>query len=272
MRLALWALCIALTTAGCASHDTAEIPDDVPELRPGILAGYLKPEAMPDSAAILPPPPAEGSAAMARDMEAAKAALALHDTPRWDLATADAELMFPAAAGTFACALGAEVTEADAPNTYLLLRRTLADLGLSTYGAKNRYVRPRPFMLNGQPICTPQEEEMLRGDGSYPSGHSAIGWGWALILAELAPARQNQLLARGRAFSESRMICNVHWQSDVEAGRSMGAAALARLHADPVFQAQLDLAREEVAGLLADGPAPQRDCAAEADALSPAGG
>jgi acid phosphatase (class A) len=148
-----------------------------------------------------------------------------------------------------------------------LLRRTLADLGLSTYGAKNRYVRPRPFMLNGGAICTPEQEELLRGDGAYPSGHSAIGWGWALILAELAPGRENELLARGRAFSESRMVCNVHWLSDVAEGRTMGAAAVARLHADPVFRAQLDLAREEMSSLLASGGAPDRDCPAEAAAL-----
>jgi len=38
----------------------------------------------------------------------------------------------------------------------------------------------------------------------------------------------------------------VHWQSDVEAGRLMAAAAFARLQADPIFRAQLDLARAEV--------------------------
>ena len=30
-------------------------------------------------------------------------------------------------------------------------------------------------------------------------GHTAIGWGFALILSELAPDRADDLLARGRA-------------------------------------------------------------------------
>ncbi len=262
---------LALLAAGCAQVQRVEIPDTVPELRPGILQGYLAPEALPDSAALVPPPPAEGSAAEARDQEASAAALALRGTPRWDLAAADAVLTFPEAADTFSCALGARISEQAAPNLYLVLRRSLADLGLSTYAAKNRYQRPRPFVVNGEPTCTPDEEEALRSNGAYPSGHSAIGWGWGLILAELAPERANELLGRGRAFAESRMVCNLHWWSDVVQGQRMGAAAVARLHADPVFRAQLDLARAEVAALLAHGEPPARDCAAEAAALSAVG-
>jgi acid phosphatase (class A) len=79
------------------------------------------------------------------------------------------------------------------------------------------------------------------------------------------------LLARGRAFAESRMFCNLHWWSDVVEGQQMGAAAVARLHADPVFRAQLDLARDEVDALLASNEAPAWDCASEAAALTPAG-
>ena len=70
---------------------------------------------------------------------------------------------------------------------------------------------------------------MLREDGSYPSGHNAIGWASALILAEIAPERADLVLARGRAFGQSRVICNVHWQSDASEGRTMGAAAVARM-------------------------------------------
>ena len=38
-------------------------------------------------------------------------------------------------------------------------------------------------MLDGQPICTPEKEQSLRAQGSYPSGHTSIGWAWALVLA-----------------------------------------------------------------------------------------
>ena len=47
-------------------------------------------------------------------------------------------------------------------------------------------------------------------DGSCPSGHTDIGWGWALILSEIAPDRTDAILERDRAFGESRVVCNVH--------------------------------------------------------------
>jgi acid phosphatase (class A) len=65
------------------------------------LAGYLEPEALPNRLALLPPPPAEGSAAFALDEAVSRKSLALRGTPRWELASEDAELMFAEAAGTF---------------------------------------------------------------------------------------------------------------------------------------------------------------------------
>jgi acid phosphatase (class A) len=194
--------------------------------------------------------------------------LKLRGTPRWDLATSDANLYFPAAADVFSCSLGIPVTEEDTPQLYMLLRRSLADIGLASYSAKNAYQRERPFMVNGQPICTPEEEEVLRKDGSYPSGHTSIGWGWALILSELSPEQTDALIARGRAFGESRNVCNVHWYSDVVAGRMVGAAAVAKLHQNDQFLAAMDGAREDIARARLAGLAPTGDCAAEASALA----
>jgi acid phosphatase (class A) len=253
---------------GCASSESQRKPSAVPEIYPGYLAGYLQPEMLPNSIAFLPLPPIEGSAALALDKEDSLKSLALHGTPRWALAAKDAELLFPEAAETFSCALNAPVTEQDTPHLYMLLRRTLMDAGLSTYSAKNKYKRPRPFMVNGEPICTPRKIERLKTSGSYPSGHTAIGWAWALILTEIAPDRADTILARGRAFGESRNICNVHWHSDVVAGRLVGAAVVARLHADPIFRADLEDAKAELESVRAKGLKPTRDCQKEADALA----
>ena len=40
------------------------------------------------------------------------------------------------------------------------------------------------------------------------------------------------ILQRGIAFGQSRVICGAHWQSDVDAGRLVGSAAVAKLHAN----------------------------------------
>ena len=260
-------VCILLFI-GCTSADTIKIPTDVPEIHPGLLAGYLDTEALPKSLELIPPPPGDGSAAMALDEEVSRKALTLRDTPRWNLAIEDANLHFPEALGAFSCALGIPITEKNTPHLCMLLRRSGADAGLSTYTAKKHYQRNRPFMVNGEPACTPREEHLLRKDGSYPSGHTALGWAWALILTEIAPEKADAILARGRAFGESRNICNVHWHSDVVEGRFMGAAAVAKLHSDPVFCAELEAAKREYKDAVAKDLAPTRDCDAEADALS----
>jgi len=268
----LFPLVVVLTsvvlTTGCASSGKLSKPAPVPEVEPGFLAGYLPREALPNSLFLLPPPPAAGSAAQAYDEEVSRKALALRGTPRWALANEDANLMFPQAAGTFSCALNAPITEQDTPHLYMLLRRTLSNAAVSTYRAKNHYQRTRPFMVNKEPICPTDEEKPYIKKDSYPSGHAAIGWAWALILSEISPEQADAILARGRTFGESRMICNVHRQSDVIEGRVMGAAAVARLHADPTFRADLEAAKAELAAVRANGLKPQRDCTAEAAAMA----
>lgn len=79
----------------------------------------------------------------------------------------------------------------------------------------------------------------------------AHGWPprWALILTEIVPEHTDAILQRGYEFGQSRIICNVHWQSDVDAGRIMGAAAVARLHADAGFIADLAQAKAEAQAL-----------------------
>ncbi|MCC8536140.1 phosphatase PAP2 family protein [Xanthomonas axonopodis pv. poinsettiicola] len=231
--------------------------------------GYLDTSQLPDSLRLVPAPPADGSAALANDEAVAKAMLALRGTPRWDLAARDAVLSFPAAANSFGCALGVQVDQAATPHLLRLLERSMRDASTSTSAAKAHYQRPRPFMRNAQPICTPDDDAGLRKNGSYPSGHTAIGWAWGLILSEIAPAQRDALLARGRAFGDSRLVCNVHWQSDVIQGRIMGAATVAALHGDPAFEKDLAAARKEIDKARAT-PLPSAAataCAAESAAL-----
>jgi acid phosphatase (class A) len=262
------ALILLSLSSGCAGGGALSRTADSPVAGPVFLTGYLAPAALPDSSLLLPPPPAAGSAAQALDDELNREYQALRGTRRWSMAARDADTTFPQAAGIFSCAVNAPLSERETPHLYLLLRRTIADAAQSTGKAKNRYSRVRPFVVNKQPICTPETQQYIT-DGSYPSGHATVGWAWALILTEVAPERTDAILARGLAFGESRAICNVHWPSDVAAGRVMGAGVVARLHADAAFRSDLEAARAEVAALRSKGAPPLRDCAAEAAALAP---
>lgn len=255
---------LLLALAGCAS---VAPPTHVPEYAPGRIHGYLRAGELPDMAKVLPPPPAEGSAAFAADEEAYRAASRLYGTSRWTLATRDADLDFPAADGVFSCALGMPISESATPHLHMLLRRTLVDALHAADTTKERYRRKRPYEVTGDPTCTPQWEARMKAE-SYPSGHSSVGWAWALELAEIAHDRATAILERGYAFGTSRVVCRAHWKSDVEAGRLVGAATVSRLHADPVFVAQMARAKEEIERSRSVGAKPPRDCTAEAKALA----
>ncbi len=218
---------------------------NVKEVHPGILAGYLSQDEYPNSLKLLPPPPKKGSAAYAYDVELSKKYTSLTDTARIERAKKDAILTFPEAFDAFNIVLDIPVSEKKTPNLYMLLRRSMADAGLATYAAKNNYSRARPFMVNHLPEYDASTKEQLRKDGSYPSGHTAIGWAWALILTEIYPNQTDAIIERGKQYGISRMICNVHWYSDVIAGRFIGAATVARLHANKDFLTDLEAAKKE---------------------------
>jgi acid phosphatase (class A) len=252
--LALFLMVVAVDTARC----------EEPAKQPARVAGYLSARDVPDSIGLIPAPPAAGSPAFVLDEQVSKKTLTMRGTQAWELATRDADLNFPHVVTAFTCALDAPITEKDTPRLYLLMRRSFVDASSSTFAAKDKYARPRPFMVNKQPTCSPDEEARMTKSGSYPSGHSALGWAWALILSEVAPDRTNAILSRGRAYAQGRTVCNVHWQSDIIEGMIVGSAAVARMHGSPEFLADVQAAKGEVADVRSKGSKPTGDCKLEA--------
>jgi acid phosphatase (class A) len=106
-------------------------------------------------------------------------------------------------------------------------------------------MRKRPFMRFNEPTLYPADEPALRKNGSYPSGHTLLGWSSALLLSEINPDRADTILARGLMYGDSRIIVGAHWQSDVNAARLAASAAYARLHTSERFLEQMRLARQE---------------------------
>jgi acid phosphatase (class A) len=115
--------------------------------------------------------------------------------------------------------------------------------------SKNFWRRERPFIHQDAQFrrCIAAVYEHLETSPSYPSGHAAHGWGWALLLAEVFPSRAHDILERGREYGDSRVVCGVHYPSDVEAGRLVAASIVARLHSDQEFRTFLEAARVELA-------------------------
>lgn len=239
------------------------------EQKPQRLPGYLAADAVPDGSRYLPPAPAPGSLTQTRDEAVFRETRALQGTPRWALAQRDAVESVAAIMGDFGCALGVRLTPKTAPALTHLITRLGPDMGAIVNKAKQTWKRPRPFIGNDLPICVERTEGLARSP-SYPSGHTTAGWALGLVLAQMAPDRATEILARARAFGESRVVCGVHFVSDIDEGRANGSALVAAEQANPAFRADFEAAQAELAKLRAGGgPTPDAaECRIEDDAAA----
>ena len=114
--------------------------------------------------------------------------------------------------------------EPDLPQLRALASDVEDDTRPYVRAAKEKFRRLRPYEIESrlEPCIT-----NVRGDLSYPSGHANYGYVMAYLLRDMVPERETQLIARADEFARQRMVCGVHFGTDIEAGRQ-GAAWLAK--------------------------------------------
>ncbi|MEI7791627.1 MAG: acid phosphatase, partial [Alphaproteobacteria bacterium] len=69
-----------------------------------------------------------------------------------------------------------------------------------------------------------------------------------VVLASLVPARSQEILARASQYAERRLICGVHYRSDIVAGQQFGTVLALKLMQKPEFQALMTAAQAELKG------------------------
>ena len=223
----------------------------------------------PDATKYLPPPPQAGTVRQETDDKAFTSTRAQVGSQRWALATSDADLHENALLHSFSCAAGFVIDTAHAPRLTALIHKMDVSEIPDMRASKDYWHRARPFVGNKERICTENDRAHLATSGSYPSGHTMLGWSTALVLAELLPDRATEILQRGRVFGESRIVCGVHWESDVQAGYMLGTAEVTTMHASPAFQADMAAARAELDALRRKAPHPKAaTCANENSAAT----
>ena len=207
---------------------------------------YLTAEEVPNAVLWLPAPPAPGSTQFEYDstqylwgkqqrLDTARANKAIRE------AVYDADDM----AAQFSAVFGMEISREKTPAIHKVVKRGVETIRLSATKPKATYMRTRPYAYFNEPTLVPEEEEELRTNGSYPSGHTVRGWGLAMILSEINPTAQDNLYELGYQWGQSRVIAGYHWQSDVDASRMLAAASYARLHACSAFLKDMKAARRE---------------------------
>lgn len=217
---------------------------------------YVKNQDMPNAGYFLPAPPDTASMDFVDDMIQWQWGKSQRNTPRGQQADRESPWEPYIMESVMAQCLGIDTICAEkTPALARFLKRAYNTGNKSTAAAKALYMRTRPFVQMGEETWASHDTDFLRTNGSYPSGHTSLGWGTALAFAEMWPELQDTILRRGFQFGENRIITGAHYQSDVNAGYLCAAAAVARAHHHPEFQQDIEAARAEyrkLKGLPAD--------------------
>lgn len=232
---------LLFTTASILSFNSLSLKAQVAE-------PYFTSGDMPDMLKFLPAPPDTTSTRFVNDiMQYMWGKTQRLDPERAEIAKRDAVYGLETIIKEFSEPFGLQISQEGTPEIYKVLLDGLATCDSVCKLPKEYYMRRRPYSRFNEPTLVPDQEESHRTNGSYPSGHTILGWSAALLLMEINPAAQDTLLARGYMYGESRVIAGYHWQSDVDAGRLAASAAYAKLHTDNRFLEQMAKARKEFA-------------------------
>lgn len=133
------------------------------------------------------------------------------------------------------------------PALQRLAQRAEDDVRQYVRAAKYRFRRLRPYVI--EPRMQPCIDD-VQGDLSYPSGHATYGYFMALLLASMVPEREQALLARADEFARQRVVCGVHFPSDLAAGRTGAEWLVRKLLSTPGFARDADAAAQELRAAL----------------------
>jgi len=207
---------------------------------------YVKADALPNALNFYPAPPETTSVQFMYDISQYMWGKAMRaDSARAALAIAQSTHNIEDMVRMFSEPFGLEISAKKTPAIMNVIERGIATLRQVGRVPKKHYMRRRPFDRFNEPTLVPKDEELLRKNGSYPSGHTILAWSMAMLLVEINPSAQDALLKYAYEWGQSRVIAGFHWQSDVDASKVLVSAAFASLHNDETFLADMKKARTE---------------------------
>jgi acid phosphatase (class A) len=200
---------------------------------------YFVDPAVLDLTLLLPPPPARDSETTKKELAALHTIEQLRTSQQVVRARADDQEqdIF-----LFKTVLGQTFNAADLPLTAALSNHIYSDEEAASKPLKSGFSRQRPFQVDNtlHPVCP-----LSQKPNSYPSGHTLGGYLFALTLVQMVPEKKEEILKRADEYAHNRLICGVHYASDLEASEKIAYATFGYMLADPSFQKELVAARNE---------------------------
>ena len=258
---------VAALLSGCPAGTPAALRPEAAQKAVPETKGYLTGSLIQALADAVPPPPVAGSPTDLADKARSNQFKALEDSDRWLLATAHAELRPPLALQHFDCVLGVRLGSATTPNLNRLMQRLFDDSDAAAELVKARGFRARPVGDDPERRPCQRVSEAGRKTASYPSGSSTVATVYGEAFAALEPQRATEVRRIAHEMGLSRLVCGMHYPSDVAAGEVLGKAVFETASATPGFDADLAAARAELAAARATGLT-SPGCASERLALA----
>lgn len=202
-------------------------------------AGLLEPSQF-DASRFVPPPPAQDSAKTRAELAELHAIAASSSAEEKTAAARDAKDETP---DIFNGVIGFDI--AAMPQTQKLLALVAEEEDVDSKTAKAYFHRLRPYTVDHSlETCEPPKPN--KPANSYPSGHATLAFSMGLVLAQLMPAKSQAILARAAQYAERRLVCGVHYRSDIVAGQQFGTLLALRLMENPAFKARMTDAAGEL--------------------------
>lgn len=255
-KILVTALTLSLGLTGCSLQGSAsntannQLTDNsvIPKIDEVDPKPFIDKKAYPEYYLSIPTPPKDNSLEFERDKKIYKETRSLKDTEVWNDARTFATYDPSYIARFFSKETGLNISKEKTPWTYYLITRVFKDAKTGgTKSTKQHYQRVRPFVYYKERTCSTIEDDRDHiNSGSYPSAHSAYGNLVALILSEIVPSKQIEIINAGQKFGYFRVVCGFHWQSDIEAGALISSYVNARLHTNPDFLHAMEMAKKEV--------------------------
>lgn len=193
---------------------------------------------------VLPNPPSTTDAKFFDDWTQYLWGKSIRETPRGELAIADAGINAQYFMKRFSEVMGCEITPEKNPKLFMMLAKAHKTEQQAGASAKAHFERVRPYQQFHEATSVPRAENP-KDFTSYPSGHTHASWLCGMILTTIDPEHTEGIMKVAYELGQSRVIVGFHYQSDVDAGRVAGSVTFARLCAMPEFLDMLQDCKKE---------------------------
>lgn len=210
-----------------------------------ILCMNLHAQDIPNAANFLPGPPSTLSMKYVNDFADYSWGIDQRSTSRGTQAKSDMGWDLDDFLPVYSSLLGVNITKNNTPNIYQVLEQLKKYADLSIELSRNSYYNKRPYARFDEESLMPDTDDKYANVSCYPSEQATYGWLLSMLMVEICPDKQDEILKRGYEFGESSIIAGYSWYSDTQIGRDLASALMIYIHAMGGFNQLIKMARDE---------------------------